>query len=85
LSKLLDGIRIKKQLKVENPYAFCLGLALSSLATRILSTPLPVLFSKDLALSSNIVFGILVLSSGGGVAGYLLALKRRIGKRKKSI
>lgn len=75
-SKLLDGIRTKERLKRENPYAFCSGLVLFSLATSILATPLPVFVSKDLALPVNFVFGIFVLSSGGGVAGYLLALTK---------
>jgi len=73
-SKLLDGIRTKERLKRENPYAFCSGLVLFSLATSMLSTPLPVFFSKDLALPVNFVFMIFMLSSGGGVVGYLLAL-----------
>ena len=75
-SKLLEGIRIKEKLKMENPYAFCLGLALSSLATSMLSTPLPVFFSKDLAVPVNFVFAMFVLNSSGGVTGYLLALNK---------
>jgi len=75
-SKLLNGIRTKERLKRENPYAFCSGLVLFSLATSILATPLPVFFSKDLALPVNFVFAIFVVSSGGGVAGYLLALNK---------
>jgi len=75
-SKLLDGIRTNERLKRENLYAFCSGLVLFSLATSIVATPLPVFFSENLALPVNFVFGIFVLSSAGGVAGYLLVLNK---------
>lgn len=83
-SKLLEGIRIKEKLKIENPYAFCIGLALSSLATSMLSTPLPVFFSKDLAVPMNFVFMIFMLSSSGGIVGYLLALNKPYLRAEKA-
>lgn len=82
-SKLLDGIRTKERLKMENPYAFCIGLALSSLATSILSTLLPVFFLKDLAVPVNF-FVIFVLNSSGGIAGYLLALNKPYWREEKA-
>lgn len=82
-SKLLDGIRTRERLRKENPYAFCSGLVLFSLATSALSTPLPVFFSKDLAFPANFIFMIFMLSSGGGVAGYLLALNKPCGQADK--
>jgi len=75
-SKLLDGIQVKERLRMENPYAFFTGLAFSSLATSMLSTPLPVFFAKELAVPLNMVYVIFVLNSVGGIAGYLLALKK---------
>jgi len=74
-SKLLSGISTNERLKGENLYVFCSGLVLFSLATSILFTPLPVFFSKDLALQASFVFAIFALNSGGGIAGYLLALR----------
>jgi MFS family permease len=72
-SKLLDGIPTTERLHRENAYAFCSGLVLFSLATSILFTPLPIFFSRDLAIPAKLVFAIFVLSSCGGVSGYLLA------------
>jgi MFS family permease len=72
-SKLLEGIPTREKLSRENPYAFCSGLLLFSLATSILFTPLPIFFSKDLGVPQNFVFAIYVLNSCGGVTGYLLA------------
>jgi len=42
----------------------------------MLSTPLPVFFAKELAVPLNMVYVIFVLNSVGGIAGYLLALKK---------
>lgn len=83
-SKLLEGIRTKEKLRMENPYAFCIGLAISSLATSMLSTPLPVFFSKDLAVPVNFVFILYVLNSGGGIGGYLLALNKPYLRAEKA-
>jgi len=41
----------------------------------MLSTPLPIFFSKDLAVPINFVFAILVPNSSSGI-GYLLALNK---------
>lgn len=76
-SALMDGVLVKERLEGENPYAFCSGLVLFSLATSMLFTPLPVFFSEDLALPVSLVFMIYVLNSSGGVIGYLLALNRQ--------
>jgi len=64
-SKILGGISIKEKLTRENPYAFCGGLLLFSLATNILFTPLPIFFSQDLLLPMSMVYAIYVLNSSG--------------------
>ena len=71
-SKIMDGLKINGKLRRENVNAFCTGLILFSLATSILFTPLPIFFSKILALPTNIVFAIYTLNSVGGVAGYFM-------------
>jgi len=83
-SKILDGLSVNERLKRENLSAFCSGLVLFSLATSILFTPLPVFFSKELALSASMVFAIYVLNSCGGVAGYFLAGSRTSQLSEKS-
>ncbi len=75
-SKILDGISPKEKLKKENLRAFCIGLILFSLATSILFTPLPIFFSKELSLSTSLVFVIYILNSCGGIVGYFLAGSR---------
>jgi MFS family permease len=72
-SKILEGFRVNADLKMENLYAFCGGLALFSLATSTLFTPLPVFFSKDLHLPTSIIYAIYVSNSTAGIIGYFSA------------
>jgi len=83
-SKILDGLSQNERLKKENMRAFCSGLILFSIATSILFTPLPIFFSKELALPASVVFAMYVLSSGGGVVGYFLASRRSTQATEKS-
>jgi MFS family permease len=72
-SKIFGGLSTNERLKKESLSAFCSGVALFSLASTILFTPLPIFFSANLALPASLIFAVYVLNSGGGVAGYLLA------------
>ncbi|KPV64862.1 MAG: Major Facilitator Superfamily protein [Candidatus Bathyarchaeota archaeon BA1] len=76
-SKVLDGIAIKGLTKNisrgDNLSVFCLGVVLFSLATSSLFTPLPIFFSQNLSLPSNIIFAIFFFNSLGGFFGYLIA------------
>jgi len=83
-SKILDGLSLDERLEKENINVFCGGLILFSLATTMLFTPLPVLFSRELALSSSIVFALYVANSIGGVVGYFLAGGKSWGWMEKS-
>lgn len=83
-TKILNGLSPKERLKRENLSAFCSGLVLFSLATRILSTPLPIFFSKELGLPASVIFAIYVLNSGGGVIGYFLVSGRSSQPAEKS-
>jgi len=84
-SKILDGLSVNERLKRENLGAFFTGLVLFSLASSILFTPLPIFFSKELALPASLVFAIYVLNSGGGVVGYFLASGRSSQTEKSHI
>jgi len=78
-SRLLDGISVNEKLKKENIGLFCSGLALFSLATSILFTPMPIFVSNivsEAGLPASLVFAIFVLNSAGGVGGYFLAGSR---------
>ncbi len=78
-SKLLEGARINFDLHKENVNAFCAGLALYSLATSVLFTPMPIFISQltqTAALPASIVFMIFALNSGGAVVGYSLVGRR---------
>lgn len=75
-SKIFDGLPLNERLEGENLNAFCGGLVLFSLATSILFTPLPVFFSRRLALPESLVFALYALNSAGGVLGYFLAVRR---------
>jgi MFS family permease len=75
-SRMMEGRSLNEKLKTENVVAFCCALALFSLATNILFTPLPIFISTNLAMSSAIVFAVFILNSGGGVVGYLFAANR---------
>jgi len=59
-ARTLDGFSTNKELMEGNIYAFCGGLVLFSLATSTLFTPLPIFLSKDLSLSTSMVFTIYV-------------------------
>jgi MFS family permease len=83
-SKLLDGVLTNESIKKENLRAFFSGLILFSIATSTLFTPLPIFFSKELALSTSIVFAIYALNSSGGVLGYLLVSRNSIRTTEKS-
>ena len=83
-SKILNGLSLDERLEKENINVFCGGLILFSLATTMLFTPLPVLFSRELAVSSSIVFALYVANSIGGVVGYFLAGGKSWGWMEKS-
>ncbi|MEM2937446.1 MAG: MFS transporter [Candidatus Bathyarchaeia archaeon] len=72
-SQVLEGFPLRESLKRENLAAFCGGLALFSLATSTLFTPLPIFFSRDLSLPASMVFAVYVLNSSVGVIGYFSA------------
>jgi len=65
-----EGLIVEDELKSESLSSFCAGLVLFSLATSMLFTPLPIFFSKDLALAPSFVFAIFVMNSCGGCVGY---------------
>jgi MFS family permease len=83
-SKILDGLSLSETLKEENLNAFCGGLILFSLATSILFTPLPVFFSRELAIPQTLIFALYALNSTGGVFGYFLAGQRSDRSVEKS-
>ncbi|MEM2102669.1 MAG: MFS transporter [Candidatus Bathyarchaeia archaeon] len=74
--KAVDGMHVREKLKSESALLFCVGLLLFSLSTSMFFTPLPVFFSKDLGVSSNVVFGIFVFNTLGGVVGYVASGKK---------
>jgi MFS family permease len=76
VSKVLDGMRVKEDLRTENVSIFCAGLLLFSLATSMLFTPLPVFFSSRLGVSQSLVFCVFVFNSFGNFLGYALAGRR---------
>ena len=83
-SKILDGLSLRVTLKEENLNAFYGGLILFSLASSILFTPLPVFFSRDLAIPQTLIFALYALNSTGGVFGYFLAGQRSDRSVEKS-
>jgi MFS family permease len=82
-SKVLDGTPLREKFRGESFLAFAIGLALFSLASSIFFTPLPIFFSKQLALPTSMVFVIYMLNSGGAVAGYFFARNRTISTEEK--
>jgi len=76
VSKMLNGIRIKENLRNENVSLFCSGLLLFSLATSMLFTPLPVFFSRGLGVTQSLIFGIFAFNKFGTFLGYVLVRKR---------
>jgi MFS family permease len=77
-SEVLDGMSMREKLKGESLLAFGFGLLLFSLASSVFFTPLPIFFSRQLALPTGMVFVVYMLNSGGGVAGYFYAGKRAL-------
>ncbi|MEM3566836.1 MAG: MFS transporter [Candidatus Bathyarchaeia archaeon] len=75
-SKILEGFRVRVDLKMENLYAFFGGLTLFSLATSTLFTPLPVFFSQDLRFPPSMVFTVYVSNSAANAIGYFLISAR---------
>jgi MFS family permease len=70
---IFDGRSTKKSLTEESLPLFCCGLAIFSLASGILFTPLPIFLSKDLALTTSVIFAVFILNSGGSVVGYFVS------------
>jgi MFS family permease len=60
------------ELKQENASALCIGLVFFSLATSMFFTPLPIFFSKNLALQTSVIFMLFLLNSTSCLSGYLL-------------
>lgn len=75
-AKLADGLSLREKFKSENFTLFGTGLVLFSLASSLFFTPLPIFFSKALALPENMVFLIYVLNSSGTMIGYFFAGKK---------
>ncbi len=84
VSRLMDGLSLREKFRSENFFAFGIGLVLFSLATSLFFTPLPIFFSKELALPTSMIFMIYMLSSGGAVAGYFLAGRKATSPNAKS-
>jgi MFS family permease len=82
-SKVLDGMPLREKLKGESFLAFGVGLVLFSLASSIFFAPLPIFFSRKLALPTSMVFVVYMLNSGGAVAGYFLSGKRALRTGEK--
>ena len=75
-TNVFNGYLSKESLSEESIPLFCGGLAIFSLASSILFTPLPIFLSHDLALSSSLIFVIFTLNAGGSVAGYFASWLR---------
>jgi MFS family permease len=83
-SQIFDGLSLNGKIKREDPRVFFTGLLLFSVATSMLFTPLPIFFSKDLALPTSMVFAIFVLNSSGGALGYFLTGGRLANSTSKN-
>ena len=82
-SKVLDGNPLREKFRGESFLAFAVGIVLFSLASSIFFTPLPIFFSRQLALPTSMIFVIYMLNSGGAVAGYFFARSRTISTEEK--
>ena len=82
-SKVLDGTPLREKFRGESFLAFAVGIVLFSLASSVFFTPLPIFFSRQLALPTSVVFVIYMLNSGGAVAGYFFARSRTISTEEK--
>lgn len=80
-----DGKPIDDKIKKESLSVFCTGMVLFSLATSLLFTPLPIFFSKDLALVSSLVFAVFVMNSGGACLGYFVARRENQSRNEKGM
>ncbi|MEM2273314.1 MAG: MFS transporter [Candidatus Bathyarchaeia archaeon] len=54
---------------------FCIGLIAFFMATKMLFTPLPIFFSKELALQESAIYAIFCINSIGSIIGYFLMLR----------
>lgn len=54
---------------------FCLGLITFFTATRMLFTPLPIFFSRDLALQQGTIYALFCINTTGSLIGYFLLSK----------
>jgi len=65
-----EGQAITERLKSENATAYYIGLVLFSLASSTFFTPIPIFFSRNLALASSVVFAVFIMNAAGGCFGY---------------
>ena len=68
--KSAEGQAITERLKTENATAYYIGLILFSLASSTFFTPIPIFFSRNLALASSVVFAVFIMNAAGGCFGY---------------
>ncbi len=83
-----EGQTLTEQFKTENAVAYYSGLILFSMASSTFFTPLPVFFSQNLTLASNVVFAVFVMNAGGGCFGYYIARKHaqnELGQEKQTV
>ncbi len=71
-----EGETLTEQLRGETASAYYAGLVLFSLASSIMFTPLPIFFSRELALASSTVFAIFIINAAGGCFGYYFARQK---------
>jgi len=83
-SRLLEGLPLREKLKSESFLVFGMGLALSSLASSLFFTPLPIFFSKELTFPASMVFMIYMLNSGGALAGYFFSGRSAMSPNAKT-
>jgi len=74
--KSAEGQAVTERLKSENTTAYYLGLVLFSLASGTFFTPLPIFFSRNLALASSVVFAVFIMNAAGGCFGYYYVRER---------
>ena len=68
--KSAEDQAITERLKSDNATAYYIGLILFSLASGTFFTPLPIFFSRNLALASSVVFAVFIMNAAGGCSGY---------------
>jgi MFS family permease len=84
VSKIMYGFSPDETFREENINAFCCGLILFSLATSTIFTPLPVFFSRELAIPQSLIFELYALNSTGSVLAYFIAGQRSDRSVEKS-